>query len=63
MPNFLGRIERYFFHTEFDLICYCIQAADALRITAHELQKLDVVDDIIPVWLAVFFFLDLKSCS
>ncbi|KAG0600156.1 hypothetical protein M758_11G011400 [Ceratodon purpureus] len=33
------------------------KAADALRITAHELQSLDVVDDIIPVWLTNYLYL------
>lgn len=36
---------------------HCIQAAEALRITAHELVKLNVVDEIIPVRSAALLIL------
>jgi hypothetical protein len=33
------------------------QGVEALQITTHELQRLDVVDDIIPVWLIDYLYL------
>lgn len=37
------------------MILPSIQATEALRITGAELQKLEVVDEVIPVWLNLYF--------